>query len=302
MDGLFDEIHFLSNKPSPKSTSMEPIGFAVSIAGLANIFTSCIDCFEYIQLGRKFGEDYGKCLLRLDAAKVRMSRWGTSMGLGPESHQFPNKLISEEEFRLAQSLLEQIMDSFADAERLSERYKKHAILQKAKVGDLGVYDAKADLEPKYQRLHQTMRELAIRRQSATGLVKKTAWALYEKKKFDTMLEEVTAFVNELVDLFPAAKDDQAALCKTEVSAIKETEDLAMLEAVIGDGDQVLAGAVADEMQRRGHRVSDWQAKDNAKVWVGDDNAFGVESKSHDFSRFTVSGSADVRLGNVNRGK
>jgi hypothetical protein len=28
-----------------------------------------------------------------------------------------------------------------------------------------------------------------------GLLKKTAWALYEKKEFDTMLEEVTAFVN-----------------------------------------------------------------------------------------------------------
>jgi Prion-inhibition and propagation len=281
---------------------MEPIGFAVGVAGLANIFTSCMDCFEYIQLGRKFGEDYGKCLLRLDAAKVRMSRWGTSIGLGPESHQYPNKSISEEEFHLAQSLLEQIMDSFADAEKLSERYKKHAVLQKAKADDLIVYDAKTDLEPKYQRLHHTMRELAIRRQSGAGLLKKTAWALYEKKKFDTMLDEVTAFVNELLDLFPAAKDDQVALCKAEVSAIKETEDLVMLEAVIGNDDQVLAGTVADEMQHRGHRVTDWEVKGNAKMWAGDDNAFGVESKSHEYSRFTVSGSADVRLGNVNRGK
>jgi hypothetical protein len=281
---------------------MEPTGFAIGVAGLANLFTSCVDCFEYVQLGRKFGEDYGKCLLRLDAAKVRMSRWGTSVGLGPEPHQYPDKSISEEEFRLAQSLLEQIMDSFADAERLSERYKKHAILQKAKADDLIVCDAKTDLEPKYQRLHQTMRELAIRRQNGAGMLKKTAWALYEKKKFDTMLEDVTTFVNELVDLFPAAKDDQAALCKTEVSAIKETEDLTMLKAVIGDDDQVLAGTVADEMQRRGHRVTDWETKGNAKMWAGDDNAFGVESKSHGFSRFTVSDSADVRLGNVNRGK
>jgi Prion-inhibition and propagation len=281
---------------------MEPIGFAIGVAGLANIFTSCLDCFEYVQLGRKFGEDYGKCLLRLDAAKVRMSRWGTSMGLGPEPHQCHNKSISEAEFRLAQSLLEQIMDSFADAERLSERYKKHALLQEAKGDDLIVYDARTDLDPKYQRLHQTMRELAIRRQRGTGVLKKATWALYEKRKFDTMLQEVTDFISELVDLFPAAKDDQTALCKIEVSAIKETEDLAMLKAVIGDDDQVLAGTVDDEMKHRGHRVTDWQANGNAKMWAGDDNAFGVESKSHYYSRFTVSDSADVRLGNVNRGQ
>jgi hypothetical protein len=282
---------------------MDPTGFAIGVAGLAGVFTSCVDCFEYIQLGRKFGEDYGKCVLRLDAAKVRMSRWGASMGLGPEPQQHHNKIsISEEEFYLAQSLLEQIMNSFEDAEKLSGRYRKHATLQKTKTDDLVVCDARTDLEPRYQRLHQTMRQLAIRRQRGTNILKKTTWALYEKKKFDTMIEDITGFVTQLVDLFPAAKEDQTALCKTEVSAIKETEDLALLKGIAGDDDNVLTIAVNGEMERRGHTVTNWTASGNAKMWAGDDNAFGVESKSHHFSVFSVSGAADVRLGNDNRGK
>ena len=283
---------------------MDPIGLTIGIAGLASIFTSCVDCFEYVQLGRKFGEDYGKCVLRLDAAKVRMTRWGASMGLGPELQHHRNQQISisEEEFHLARSLLEQIMSSFEDAEKLSGRYEKHATLQKTQTEDLVVYNTRTDLEPQYLRLHQTMRELALRRQHGTSILKKTTWALYEKKRFNTLIEDVTGFVTQLVELFPVLQKDQAALCETEVSAIEETEDLTLLRRIAGDDDSVLTTAVNEEIDRRGHTVTDWKASGNAKMWAGDDNAFGVESKGHHFSAFSVSGSADVRLGNINRGR
>ena len=67
-----------------KITTLEPVGLKIGIAGLAGAFTACVDCFEYIQLGRQFGQDYGNCLLKLDVAKLRLSRWGVAMGLGPE--------------------------------------------------------------------------------------------------------------------------------------------------------------------------------------------------------------------------
>lgn len=51
---------------------MEPVGFSVGALGLVGAFAACVDCFEYIQLGRQFRQDYGKCLLKIDAAKVRM--------------------------------------------------------------------------------------------------------------------------------------------------------------------------------------------------------------------------------------
>lgn len=101
---------------------MEPVGLGIGIAGLAGAFTACIDCFEYIQLGRQFGQDFGKCLLKLDTAKLRMSRSGEAMGLGPEPHLTPQIAVSDEEMRLVQSLLEQTLESFEDAERISERF------------------------------------------------------------------------------------------------------------------------------------------------------------------------------------
>ena len=280
---------------------MEPVGFTLGVAGLAGAFTACIDCFEYIQLGRQFGRDYGKCLLRLDAAKVRMSRWGVAMGLGPEPYLKRQASASDEEMRLAQSLLDQIMESFKDAERVSERFMKHSMMQKSRTDDLLVYDADSNLDPSYQRLHLTMRELAGQRQKGTSMRKKAVWALYEKKRFDTMIEDVTGFVSELVDLFPTAQEDQRALCKTEVSAIHKTEDLALLKDIASDDDKILAAEVEKEMDDRGHNVTDWKAGGSSKMWAGDDNASGVKSRGHNFARFTLSDHADVHLGNVNRG-
>lgn len=186
---------------------METLRLGISIVGLAGAFTTCVDCFEYIQLGRQFRQDYGKCLLKLDTAKLRMSRWGVAMGLGLEPHLTPQISVSDEEMRLAQSLLEQILESFEDAERISERFKKYTSMQNTNPNALLICNATSDLDSNYQRLYLTMRELAYKRQKGTSIRKKTVWALYEKKRFEGMIEDVTSFISRLVDLFPATQDD-----------------------------------------------------------------------------------------------
>lgn len=280
---------------------MESVGLGVGIAGLAGVFTACVDCFEYIQLGRKFGHDYGKCLLRLDAAKIRMTRWGASVGIGASTQLLNQTTIPEKELKLAKSLLEQILESFGDAERVSERYKKRVTVEKSGLDDLALYDANSDLDLEYRTLHLTLSQLALERQKKTSLLKKTTWALYEKKKFDAMIDDITGFVGDLVDLFPVALDNQELLCKTEVSAVKESQDLILLKAVACKDDKLLEEAVNKEMENRGHTFTDWKAEGKSKMWAGDENAFGVASKSHHFNKFSVSGDADVRLGNLNRG-
>lgn len=148
---------------------MESVGLGIGIAGLTGTLTACIDCFEYIQLGRQFGQDYGKCLLKLDTAKLRISRWGAAIGLGSEPSHKPRVSASDEEIRTAQSLLEQILESFEDAERISERLKKHTSMQDVSSNDLLVYNPSFDLDSDYQRLHLTMRELAVKRQKETSI-------------------------------------------------------------------------------------------------------------------------------------
>lgn len=55
-------------------TTMKSVEFAIDATSLASVFIACVDYFEYVQIGRQFEQDYEKCLLKLDAAKVQMSR------------------------------------------------------------------------------------------------------------------------------------------------------------------------------------------------------------------------------------
>ena len=281
--------------------TMEPVGLGIGIAGLAGAFTACIDCFEYIRFGRQFGQDYGKCLLKLDAARLRMTRWGAAVGLDLEPRRNSQIFASEQKTRVIRSLLEQIHEIFEDAERISERFKKHASIQNASHDEFLISNVTSDIDSAYQRLHLTMRELALKRQKETSLKKKATWALYQKKRFEGMIADVTGLINELVDSFPAAQDDQRALCQNEVSAIQKPQDLVLLNNIAGKDDQVLSAEITKELDNRGHHVTDWKADGSSKVWIGDENAFGVSSRGHTLTRFSSSDHADVHIGNINKG-
>ena len=106
---------------------------------------------------------------------------------------------------------------------------------------------------------------------------------------------------DLVDFFPAVQEDQKALCKAELSTIKETRDLALLNDIACKDDDIFAAKMKKEMNSRGHVVTDRKAGGNSNMWAGDENAPGMDSKGHNFARFTGSESADVHLGDRNRG-
>ena len=261
-----------------------------------------MECFDYIQLGRAFGTDYGKCLLRIDAAKVRFSRWGEANGVVAKSQLHDCLRVSEKDFRLAQSLLQQIQDSFEDAERKSRRYQNHATSDESTRNALIVYNENQDLSTQDAQIHSRLRTIASQRQNNINIIQKTRWALYDKKKFDTMISEVVDFVDRLVDLFPNTKDSQITLCAKELSTIEDARGLMRLRDVVGADDPTLQRCAEAELAHRGHVVTGWKVGDEADVWVGDENGVGVESKGHHASNFSVSGSAKLRLGNNNKGQ
>lgn len=71
-----------------------------------------------------------------------------------------------------------------------------------------------------------------------------------------MIEDVKDFTDQLVELFPTAQDDQRALCKIEVSAINETQDLTLLDNVACNDDTMLSAEIKTKMESRGHNVTD----------------------------------------------
>jgi hypothetical protein len=276
----------------------EAVGLTVGGVGLATLFTTCIDCFEYVQLGRKFGTNYQRCLLKLDIMKLRLSRWADAVN---ESQQHYNVAISStSEAPKVREILGEIIELFADAEKVSAKYK-----MKAKPGDLVAYNADADLEPDLRSMHNKMRELAIKRQKRSSFAQKAAWALYEEKHFHRLIEDVTTLVDGLVELFPATRGRLQQLSLEEAQEIEEEPCLGVLEEAAKDIDLLLQTSVQQVLTgREGHIFIRNLATDDARVRYGDENVAGatLTGSRHTYDSNTASGKSRVHYGNKFGGK
>ena len=287
---------------------MEGIAFAVAVAGLPAAFNGCLQCFEYVQMARSFGEDFSKCALRLEHAKLSLCVWGKAVGLSKDSG--PNATIeipgedrhSAEKIRqLVELTFESIQGCFGNAKQLSQRYKRQIDTQSTDSTDVAPYDPETDLDSGPRRVHGMLQKFANSLQGGTNFTKKARWALYDKKKFNTLIDDINEMINQLRQLFPGKMEEQMRLCTTQVKEIENEEDLRLLHEVIEDNDDIFKKAVSDTLKSRGHRVDKWTLEGTAQHRVGDDNVAGAEGKGHYISNITCSGSSNGWLGNRNNG-
>ena len=228
---------------------MEAAALTASILGLAALFNNAVECFEYVRFGRSFGKDFQTHLLKLDDARLRLSRWGESVGLSGEllEHDMaalPHTLKNNQAVQDAKERLEQICRLFTEAEGVSNGLKAPSATT-----DIAVHN-EDEMDPTVAGLHEEMHRLVIGRQNRTAktsLRQKVQWALYEKKHFTALIEDVNKLVSGLTELFPAAKSKQQALCKNEVGAISG-HSLAVLKDAIGGQDKYLEAAIESAIE------------------------------------------------------
>jgi hypothetical protein len=103
---------------------MEVGGLIVGVLGVAGLFNNAVDCCEYVQLGRNFGKTFQTSLPKLDNARLRLSRWGQSVGMSGHLNdlQSLNQILrSAQDVGNAEGILGQILELFAEAEGVSSK-------------------------------------------------------------------------------------------------------------------------------------------------------------------------------------
>ncbi|KAK4107287.1 hypothetical protein N656DRAFT_785499 [Canariomyces notabilis] len=125
------------------------------------------------------------------------------------------------------------------------------------------------MKPAGRALHRRLKDLACRWQKDTSLVKKTAWALYDGKSLEKIVDQIAGFVDELEKAFPV----EAVCHKLAGIEIEEVEDeasLTMLKDAAGGIDEALSGAAARKIDAIAGRNSakDVRMGGHARVHVG----------------------------------
>ena len=218
---------------------MEPVSLAVSIASLAPLFQTALDCFQYVQLGKSFSTDFQTCLLQLDNIQLRLSRWGQAIGIGADTEStlsLSGTSISPEDQRRAETILGHVISLFKDAESVSRRLE-------GKSSDVQQMQAHESLEGVIASLHKRMRGICLRRQGKTSIDTKTKWALHERDHLIHLIESVQTLVTDLIDLFPSTEKRERIFCDEEVAELRDESELPVLIEVAGKLDQPLKEAI-----------------------------------------------------------
>lgn len=267
------------------------VGGAVSIA---TAFTACVDCFNYVQLGRHFGRDHQTVLLVLDAERLRLTRWGAAVGIYHDP-KLGKASATAEEVSNAKAIMFQLLSLFEDSAKVSEKYKLSARAGE----DLAVLN-QSDFNPLVLDLSNSMRLLARKRQKVISPLKVVTWALYHRAESKELSESIGRLLDKLEEAFPA--HGSVTLAQQEVAGIRDPGTLELLTKATQDIDSILHAAAKDALT--GHRYLNVSL--DGKGQLGDafssDWTKGAVGAGHTYDNVKVNQGAQGLLENKYGGK
>ncbi|KAI0861502.1 small s protein [Xylaria cubensis] len=272
----------------------DPFSIAAGAVSIATAFTACIDCFNYIQLGRHFGRDYQTCVLLLGGEKVRLARWGEAVHVDQDPRLNRPEVISEET-QMAKRILLQILMLFADTEKIS---KKHKLNSKAGP-DLPVL-TKTELNLAVAAWSNKMKEISVKRQETSSFLKRTSWAIYHKSELEELTSNIRKLIDNLEMLLPIPQT-QLEPTKDENVRSSSGQHLESLGNASCDVDSTIP--LGPMKSILGHHYSNIAI--DGKAQVGDtfsEGWQGAHGMSHSYHGVLVRSSGKALMGNKYGGK
>ena len=224
---------------------MEVAGLAVSAVALATLFTTCLDCWDLIKLGRGKDRDYQILQAGLDAQRVRFVLWGHSHGLHQSQCDFKNPKIRQ----TASNTMRIIIQLFQESDELSSRYgltKESSTKPDFKSKSTNGEDN--SLRKVFRRTQLKMRE---RRQAPDCPADKWFWVISDRKRFEELVNHLRSLITDLESITETASAGaiRKQMVGNQMEAMSE-EDLFIVKEQGHDAHDELSDAASACLERR----------------------------------------------------
>ena len=173
---------------------------AIGVVGLLSLFSTVVECFEYVRIAKTFERDFATAQIKLDCAGWRLTRWGEAVGIRDTS----TVSILDERYRRAEVILKHLELLWTQAKQKSEIFRRPGT---------EVYELK-DMEPAQAVVHERVRDKMRKRIARRGegvaefesanasAVEKGKWALYKKQELNELVNNITELVAQLELVLP----------------------------------------------------------------------------------------------------
>ena len=230
-------------------------GLVISAVALASLFTTCIELFEYFELGRNYAYDHQLAITKLTLLKVRLAGWGLSLNVKSPGHEDAGlrKSWPNEGDVVGRSLFG-IKNIFEDASLLVDKYKltprrTRTFKPVPPTGSDTLLPFTTD--PKVKNATSS---------NWLHLRKRTKWAIHDKQKFDRFIDDLSFLIENLEkvnDRIGMSNDPGANI---KVSRSPRTSQLSLLQTQDSSTTLLPFSHTSEALERRDPRSYDMDGK------------------------------------------
>lgn len=203
---------------------MEIAGLTVGAVGVPALFTTCVEFLDYITLERNHGKDFETSIAKIAILNCRLNVCGESLSIitNERTSSAPSKQWTQHNESITKSLVG-IWKCLSDEDKLEKRYGLKAVTK-----DLMIANQRpgslAEVESSF---HVTSR----RRQRETSFGKRAWWAVHDKKKFDSLINDLVFFIESLESISTQldVTGRQKLLFKEAVEQVQTSNTIRLLE-------------------------------------------------------------------------
>ncbi|KAK5654065.1 hypothetical protein OQA88_7745 [Cercophora sp. LCS_1] len=187
----------------------ETVGLAVGVAGLAGLFTACIDVFKLVETGSLLGEDFERLEREFENKHIRLLTWGRACGF---------------------------IDAVTGLGRYGLEDSEAVITRAIRPGFLNL-----------QRLVPKASSTKHHSGQRSSVLKATRWAISDKDKFKELLQHLEVFINDLEHFTSKMPGLDIAyrrseLIRQEVASVRDTTVLEKMAHVGAVGKDAVSHA------------------------------------------------------------
>jgi hypothetical protein len=202
---------------------MEAVGLAVGVASLAGLFSTCVECFNYIDLGRNYECDSEILFAGFHLQRARLCLWGQLVGLAGGIEEENLKILAQQELGLT-LCLRGIQTLLTNSKDLIEKY-----------GLVGMDEGEELENPQLSTVNRVDKlrsslsaMLPNQVDGGPGVLERAKWALRDKDKFITLVEDLKDFVDGLHGVVPAIQPRHNRLVVRGISSIHDNDALKLV--------------------------------------------------------------------------
>lgn len=234
---------------------MEAAGLVVGVAGLAGIFTACVDCYRLVRRGASFDMDYKILETKFNNQEFRLLSWGKACGLVGGT-QYESGLDDPALRARVRDTLECISGLFENEKKLSSRFGLRLVQDRpgALVHALPLLPGTASAglvtgvvgRPHGRRSWRLFSSRGAKPVNQAGKVRSfrdtAVWVISDRDKFVELVQNLTDFNNDLDAMTRPLREvavRQRVYVEQEVEVIQDVQVLEeMAVASEHDGDVI----------------------------------------------------------------